>query len=36
MIPITGAIDLFTVTRISYPLICTAVVVLTIRLIRNL
>lgn len=36
MIPIDNAFGLFTLPFVSYPLICTAVVALTLRLIRNL
>lgn len=36
MIPISEALGVFTLPFVSYPLICTAVVVITIRLIRNL
>lgn len=36
MIPLSSAIELFTLPFISYPLICTAVVAITFRLIRNL
>lgn len=36
MIPISDALSLFTLSFVSYPLICTAVVALTLRLLRSL